>query len=328
MSLSSDPTRTKTLRRRFRTEMRLRLDRVVAQLQGLLVERDVLQGQWSFFDTAQKLEAFRSWLYTQLETFLLSSPTTQRDDWWETYLSTAYYAGSRSSYTEVRGHKLLTLEAVSAGRAEFLRSLSAKETIRALSARFYTEIQGLADTIAQQCVRELADALQGVTTNAPTAPERRGPSAAFVLSKMTERIDAVRPRADAIVETETTRAHADGQLDAYDALGVGELEVVVEWTTARTPCPLCSAMSGVRLKPSEARGMIPRHPRCKCKFRTVRVPKKPRRGRPKKKHTAEGIREARETSLQAERPKKALSTARKRSRWAGKSNRITKGRRR
>ena len=50
---------------------------------------------------------------------------------------------------------------------------------------------------------------------------------------------------------------------AFEALGVEELGVAVEWATAgdEAVCELCEALEGVVLKIEEARGMLPRHVR-------------------------------------------------------------------
>ena len=73
-------------------------------------------------------------------------------------------------------------------------------------------------------------------------------------------------RAAMIAETELTRAHAEGQLTALDNLGVEEIGVEVEWHSSRVPCGLCSLLAGKVYTVAQARGLLPRHPRCKCAF--------------------------------------------------------------
>lgn len=62
------------------------------------------------------------------------------------------------------------------------------------------------------------------------------------------------------------RAHAEGQLDSFKTLGVEEVGVAVEWATANDDkvCPKCQSLEGIVLKIDEARGLLPRHPGCRC----------------------------------------------------------------
>jgi SPP1 gp7 family putative phage head morphogenesis protein len=80
--------------------------------------------------------------------------------------------------------------------------------------------------------------------------------------------DMGQERALTIARTEIIRAHAEGQLTALEDLGVEEVGVTVEWmiTDDEALCPKCAAMQGVILKLSEAHGLIPAHPNCRCAF--------------------------------------------------------------
>jgi hypothetical protein len=62
----------------------------------------------------------------------------------------------------------------------------------------------------------------------------------------------------------TIHAHAEGQLDAFDRLGIKDLGIQAEWSTAgdERVCPLCQGYEGKIMPISEARGMIPLHPNC------------------------------------------------------------------
>lgn len=69
------------------------------------------------------------------------------------------------------------------------------------------------------------------------------------------------------------RAHAEGQLDSFKTLGVEEVGVAVEWATANDDkvCPKCQSLEGIVLKIDEARGLLPRHPNCRCAFLPANV---------------------------------------------------------
>lgn len=88
--------------------------------------------------------------------------------------------------------------------------------------------------------------------------------------------DVPRARADTIARTEVTRAAAEGQLDAYGRLGVSEISVDRAFelrTQGKNSCPECVALEKLGPMPVEkARGLIPVHPQCKCRWRVVVVP--------------------------------------------------------
>jgi hypothetical protein len=69
-----------------------------------------------------------------------------------------------------------------------------------------------------------------------------------------------------IARTEIINAHAEGQLDSFDMLGVEEVGVVAEWATAGDDrvCEECASIEGELFTVDEARGMIPLHPNCRC----------------------------------------------------------------
>jgi predicted double-glycine peptidase len=59
-------------------------------------------------------------------------------------------------------------------------------------------------------------------------------------------------------------AQAEGQLDAFEKLGVNRVRAVVEWTAQAGACEECSALDGAELTVAEARGLLPVHPNCRC----------------------------------------------------------------
>jgi SPP1 gp7 family putative phage head morphogenesis protein len=75
-----------------------------------------------------------------------------------------------------------------------------------------------------------------------------------------------RNRGLTIARTETIRAHADGQLEALKNLGVEEVGVMVEWSSASDDlvCPLCADMDGSVMPIDKAGSIIPLHPNCRC----------------------------------------------------------------
>jgi SPP1 gp7 family putative phage head morphogenesis protein len=136
-------------------------------------------------------------------------------------------------------------------------------------------------------------------------------------------------RARMIARTEIIRAHAEGQLDALEKLGVDKVGVMVEWSTAGDDrvCSLCMSLEGVVLKIKEARGLIPRHISCRCAFSPANVGEGPDATR--RVNYGEGVIDVGQVrgkkaiqasirrSVSAERVKGSFASKLKKSRWAG-----------
>ncbi len=75
-------------------------------------------------------------------------------------------------------------------------------------------------------------------------------------------------RALRIARTETTTMHAQATLNALASFGFQQVTAEVEFTLNvhgnAEPCPVCIALSGLKFKIREARGIIPVHPSCQC----------------------------------------------------------------
>lgn len=69
-----------------------------------------------------------------------------------------------------------------------------------------------------------------------------------------------------IARTEIIRAHAEGQLQAIDTMGMRTVTALVEWlaTDDNRVCQICKEMDGTIMTIDEARGKIPVHPNCRC----------------------------------------------------------------
>ena len=117
-----------------------------------------------------------------------------------------------------------------------------------------------------------------------------------------------------------------------ELLGVEEVGIAVEWSTSGlgatalgnpSPCKLCEALQGIVMTIREARGLLPRHPRCLCGF----IPANVGEDTKEQKRSKAEISKAIDRSLQAEAPsKRTLAQQRQRSRWAGAGKRVRKRR--
>jgi len=137
-----------------------------------------------------------------------------------------------------------------------------------------------------------------------------------IAREMNRTIDKMtRSRARVLARTEIIHAHAEGQLDSFEDLGVEEVGVEAEWSTAGDMhvCPVCSSLQGVVMSVAKARGLIPRHPQCRCAWIPANVGESAvgqKRGA-----AAEA---AMKKSILAEKPGSRFGAARDKSAWRGK----------
>jgi len=321
-----DPSRTTTLRKRFMADMKRRFRSVEKANTKLLVENDVLglttsepisfnveRQAWRFLTNPQKLKAYKKWLQGQIDANILTPIGGISDKpWTAEYVESAYQKGYIQAYTDIFAEELAsTPEFYAGGKAQFLRDAFNQpitlSQIELLSTRTFTELQGVTATMSQQLSRHLANGLV------------HGYSVSQIARNMTESIGGLtRGRAMAIARTEIIASHAEGQLDSFERLGVEEIGVLAEWSTAGDDrvCPLCGELEGVVMTVKEARGLIPRHPNCRCIWIPASKFEK-RRGQLWGKAKKQAV----EKSIQAEAPKTIARTkkaVRRRSVWAGK----------
>jgi SPP1 gp7 family putative phage head morphogenesis protein len=220
--------------------------------------------RWRFHTDPAKLKAFQAWLKAQFGKDLTSPDA---EELWRKYAEEGFKKGAARAFDDTRrAQKALAagdqqkLDFYEGTRDEFLRSSFARpvavEKIQLLAARSFAELDGVTDAMEQRMTRVLADGLV------------QGKGTAEIARDLDDELDIGRQRAETIARTEIIRAHAEGQLQALEDLGVEEVGVAVEFTVTEDEklCPRCEALSGVVLKIEEARGLIPVHPNCRCAF--------------------------------------------------------------
>jgi len=89
-----------------------------------------------------------------------------------------------------------------------------------------------------------------------------------------------RDRSKMIARTEVNRSVNEGYLDSLEGTRYEEVEI----SSAGDACPVCLDLAGRKFRRSEARGMLPLHPNCRCHWIVViprvkkpKVPKKPKK---------------------------------------------------
>lgn len=273
-----DPTRTTPLRRRLLADMSRRFDALSTAIWKLVVDEDAFglsgnpnQGilnqapttnatRWRFQTDAQKAAAFQQWLQDQISggaLQLTGGPNPQ--PWTSEYVTSAHKQGALRAYTDVHKNKLSNPAGFYQGSQEqFLRdafdSPAAIKSLELLSTRAYEGLKGITGSMAADMARILAGGLA----------HGKGPRE--IARELQRATGAAKTRSLTLARTEIVHAYAEGQLDSFDKLGVDELNIMAEWSTAGDSkvCPLCQPLEGVIMTTKEARGLIPRHPNCRC----------------------------------------------------------------
>lgn len=318
------------MRRRASRELQRRISRLASKIwkllyiedafglkpNNLLRNEEVSNTRWKFLTSEKQVEAFGRWIQTQVDEELLDMSKPASERYWDAYIQQGFKKGAGRAFDDTRkpgkyGRDMKKLVHYEGTKDEFMRSAFAQpETVtklRLLVARNFSELDGLSKRTGNQLQRILADGLV------------RGEGPAAIARRMRDSLGTTRRQAETIARTELTRAHAEGQLTAMEELGVEEIGVMVEWSTAGDDrvCPACSSLEGVVLKIQEAKGLIPRHPNCRCAFIPANV------GESKKEQvrTKSKIEAAIQRSARRERPSDPDTTP-----WAGVDASISKSR--
>jgi len=323
--LKADPTRTTTLRNRYVADMRRRFKSIAKALTELIVKDDafgldpstpftinqqVERQAWRFQTDSQKVKSYRVWLQGQVDAKILTQiGGVEGKPWTAQYLEQSYTKGVIRSYTDVHAELLAANpDFYQGGKSQFLRDAFnapiTQEKLRFLSTRSFDELKGITDVMSQQMSRIIADGFVRGTGPAGIARELRR-----------NVVGITKQRAIVLARTEVIAAHAEGQLDSLERLGVKEVGIQVEWSTAGDDrvCELCAPLEGVVMKIEEARGLIPRHPQCRCAW----IPADPKRKEAGQLWDKEGKKGVAD-SIQAERPKSTAKQAKRASVWVGK----------
>lgn len=279
-----DPTRTLTLRKMMEAEIARRFNALRRAIIRLLEEEDAFglkrQSQvekqfaqyealtgnsstivgntrYAFQTTSEQAESFRQWLQQQIDEKLLpptgATGVATTEDWWKKYTEEAYQRGLGRSFDDVNRMKGLP-EVYSGKKQQFLNlqlgGPAGQERVKQLSGRVFEEMKGLSASMVTGMRRELVDGLI------------QGKNPKVIARNLTKNVGIHKTRAERIARTEIIRAHAEGQLDSLEKMGVASIGVQAEWSATAGACELCAPLNGVVMSIAEARGLIPRHPNC------------------------------------------------------------------
>lgn len=222
-----------------------------------------------------KLKRFQRWLKQRIDAGILEiNPTTGEPlgmkPWMYKYVDSAYKKGLLRAYFDMYKKELGKPQAYYDGtKQQFLESSFGQgervSKLELIYTRSYEDLKGVTAAMSTQLSRTLAEGLANGQHPLQTA------------RTMVKTVDKLsKTRAKVIALTETIHAHAEGQLDGFEDLGVEEVGADVEFTDSGDDgvCPICKSLNGKTFTIAKARGVIPVHPRCRCSWSPViKLPK-------------------------------------------------------
>ena len=223
----------------------------------------VLNVRWKFNTNPEKLQAFQNWLTVKIDKTILieNEPgvSSANVGFWEKYTQQAFDKGGARSFDDVRKTSTDISDFYQGTKQQFLESAFSRpapiERVKLLASRVYTDLKGVTEHMETQMSRVLTDGL--INGDGPRK----------IAKELNKTVDTIgKKRAIVIARTEIIRAHAEGQLEALQAMGVEDVGVQVEFSTAgdNRVCKRCQGLSGNIYKIKKASGIIPVHPQCRC----------------------------------------------------------------
>lgn len=272
----SDPTRTKTARRRFAGHLRQRLNAIKYHVNRGVVERDAFNltggpggadirrltanvptdddltpgvAAFDFPSDREALEAFDAWLETAVRAEVLEEYAGDQ------YIRQGYGRGVKHADSQIRANT--PVEPPDEGVTATLRRPVHRDQLELLYGRAYQELEGVTAAMAQEMRRELAEGLAA------------GVGPRDLARDLNDRVENVgKTRATVLARTEVVRAHAEGTLGRYGQQLGDDVEVtptteILVADDARV-CDICDSLRGSTFTLKEARGTLPIHPQCRC----------------------------------------------------------------
>lgn len=259
---SHDPTRTMTIRRIFENELAKRLRRVSSVAKQLLLAA-VLAGEISDEDGDLDVVAFLALLRMLLHREVIGFEAAVDvekiilDFWGNKFVDTAYEKGIISSNVDLKN----------AGYIDPYPGVRWVDSITGMAPEhednkallYYgvvAGLKGILDEVHKQVSRALVSGIL----------ERKAMTG--IVSGIVDRVEKVGvTRAKTLASTELVRSFHIATVQEFEKWGVKEVGVMAEWRTARDSrvCELCRPLEGKIFTISQIRGMIPKHPRCRCK---------------------------------------------------------------
>lgn len=282
-AIKTDPTQSKTLRKQYSAEAYKRFRNLKGLVNKSIIENDAfnikqkssklkLMNQNKQITTnikpaydfpgdnnQEKLQEFQDWLQKAIDDEILELTDSQgnilqsAEHWQKSFVRSAYSKGIYKARTVLKSKGLQLPEQ---RIVQMFNAPIHAESLEALFMRNFNELKGITDAMSQQIMRELADGMA------------RGYNPKKIARLINNRIDKIGiTRARMLARTEVIRAFNDAALNQYQQAGITQVEPEVEWLHAMDACESCVSMAQKGpYKISEARGLIPWHPNCRCSW--------------------------------------------------------------
>lgn len=285
-----DPTRTRTVRRRYAQRLRGQLAKLNSAIRTSIQSRDIFRlgaetmqpspptppnpDVFQFRTDDEKITRFIQWLSRQEARGVLEVISDGENQ----FIRSAYSKGVQHADAALRDEGITVPET---DLQNVFNALTHRDTLQRLFTRNFNELEGITNTMNQQISRELADGFS------------RGVSPTEMARNITDRVNKVgKHRATLLARTETIRAHSEATLNRYEEMGTEAVTVSAEWLTAgdRRVCPICATLEGNVYTIEEARSETfsysaseseapslsgnypvqpPAHPQCRCSLTPV-----------------------------------------------------------
>lgn len=269
-----DPSHTATIRKAYENAAvsrfrKLRRDIVTSIIDkdafglqpGLLILRAAEPRQFDFPRSEDKVKAFMEWLQQQVDEGILE--VTERDNTGRIVASSEW----QNTYIQVAAERA----AIQATNAITAAGVTAPLIVGSpFNQPIFADRLGLLYTRQFELLKGITTAMSSGIAQELTLGMAQGLNPKVIARNIAKKVDGIGiVRARALAQTEIIRAHAEATLNTYESAGIEEVEVEAEWSTAKDArvCPLCAEREGKIYSLSEARGLIPRHPRCRCSWR-------------------------------------------------------------
>lgn len=277
--MASEPTQTKTLRRKYAAALYKRLRRIKGYIRTGVETNDALRlGQsalakapedFRFHTDERKQQAFRQWLNQALREEFLEpvgrGQLRRGQHYTGTFVRSAYQKGIRFARRKL---KALGVELPGgSGSVDGTFNLPIhKETLRSLYKRNF------------KALKDITEALDEAISETLTEGFAEGVNPREMADRLNDRVDKIGiTRARTLARTETLNAHSSASLDEYQRGGVSSVKHG-EWlaTNDSRTCPVCRSIDGkeypidefrtgtFEFEGQEYRLKPPAHPRGRC----------------------------------------------------------------
>lgn len=284
---STDPTRTKTIRRDYSAEMYRRFRRVKGLVRETVEANDALRlGQsrnelaglarrlganatavetFPFENDDEKIDGFLDWLEQANDDEVLEvrrrvdGRVADREAWQNVYVRRSYGKGVEHAEARLREQGIAVPDETLA--QVFNKPIHA-DALGILYTRNFRELEGITREMDRQISRVLTEGFE------------EGYNPRKMAREVNDRVDKVGlTRARTLARTETINAHATSTLNRFEDI-MGPDAVVTpraELSTAGDSrvCEICASLEGRTYRLDEARNLIPIHPNCRCAWLPV-----------------------------------------------------------